>query len=203
MNAHKAALRKELRARRRGLSATEHAQRSNRAAQMIARLPQFSAGSRIALYLPFDAEVDTAGLIAVACRRGIRSYVPVVSDARHGRIGFYPLAGPTRRGRYGILVPHRNVGPVDPRWLDLVVVPLVGVDAAGKRLGMGAGYYDRVMAFRRGRVDWRGPRLIGLAFDCQRVESISAEPWDLGLDYLATETGLLQYHGGGSCVIGC
>ena len=175
------------------MPAAEHTLLSDRAVRAIARRPQFAAGARIAVYLPFDGEVETAALVAAARRRGIRVFVPVVTDVRHRRIRFYPLTGAVRRGTYGISVPSRKSRPVDPRWLDLIVVPLVGVDARGRRLGMGAGYYDRATAFRRTRRCWRGPCLIGLAFDCQRVESISAQPWDLGLDLLATESGLHHF----------
>jgi 5-formyltetrahydrofolate cyclo-ligase len=58
---------------------------------------------------------------------------------------------------------------------------------------MGGGYYDTAFAFRRQRTAWRGPRLVGLAFDCQRAESVHAQPWDLKLDELATETGLHHF----------
>ena len=53
---------------------------------------------------------------------------------------------------------------------NLIVVPLVGVDAEGRRLGMGGGFYDRALEFRRRRRHWTGPRLVGLAFDCQRTD---------------------------------
>jgi 5-formyltetrahydrofolate cyclo-ligase len=76
------------------------------------------------------------------------------------------------------------------RWFDLIVVPVVGIDAAGRRLGMGKGFYDRVTAFRQVRSRWPGPRLAGFAFDLQCVESIGAERWDLRLDVTATESGL-------------
>ena len=79
------------------------------------------------------------------------------------------------------------------RWLDLIVIPLVGVDGAGRRLGMGGGFYDRALAFRRHRRRWPGPHLAGLAFDCQRTDSSFAEAWDVKLDSLATESGLQHY----------
>jgi len=69
----------------------------------------------------------------------------------------------------------------------------VGVDAAGRRLGMGGGFYDRALAFRRQRRYWGGPRLVGLAFDCQRAGSVFAEAWDVRLDSLATESGLKHF----------
>jgi 5-formyltetrahydrofolate cyclo-ligase len=156
------------------------------------RLPMFAAGKRIALYLPFDRETDTADLIVAARRRGVRIFVPVIADRRHRRLRFYPLEGKTTRGVFGIAVPRRILKPVSPQWLNLIVVPLVGVDGEGRRLGMGGGYYDRALAFRRRRRYWKGPHLVGLAFDCQRTDAAFADGWDLRLNSLATELGL-QY----------
>jgi 5-formyltetrahydrofolate cyclo-ligase len=189
----KANLRKHLRAQRRSLSAADHGYRSRLAAKAVAGMPMFRAGKRIALYLPFDRETDTAALIAAARRRGVRLFVPVIVDRRHSRIRFYPFDGKTRRGVFGIAVPLSLAHPLAPRWLNLIVIPLVGVDTAGRRLGMGGGFYDRALEFRRRRRHWPGPRLVGLAFDCQRTDSSFAEPWDLRLDSLATESGLQHY----------
>ena len=186
----KALVRKELRRRRKSLAPADHAARSLQAARVITRLAQFRHGSRVALTLSFDGECDTAPLIAAARRRGVRLYTPVVVGKRRRALRFYPLGGRTRRGTYGIEVPLRTVTPLSPRWFDLVVVPLVGIDPQGRRLGMGGGYYDTSFAFRRQRRAWRGPRLVGFAFDCQRADSVHADAWDLRLDALATESGL-------------
>jgi 5-formyltetrahydrofolate cyclo-ligase len=189
----KAKLRKHMRAQRRSLSTADHGYRSRLAAKAVAGMPVFRAGKRIALYLPFDRETDTAALIEAARRRGVRLFVPVIVDRRHSRIRFYPLDGQTRRGVFGIAVPSSLARPTASRWLNLIVIPLVGVDALGRRLGMGGGFYDRALEFRRRRRHWPGPRLVGLAFDCQRTESSFAEPWDVSLDSLATESGLQHY----------
>jgi 5-formyltetrahydrofolate cyclo-ligase len=188
----KPSLRRELRARRRGLSAAEHAGRSRAAQRALTTLPEFRAGKRIAVYMPFDRETDTAWLIDTARRRGISVFVPVISDLRHARMSFYPLHEETRAGVFGIDVPARIRSAVMPRWLDLIVVPLVGVDSRGRRLGMGMGFYDRALGFRRHR-RWRGPRVVGLAFDCQRSDAPFAESWDLALDALASESGLHEF----------
>ena len=189
----KALVRREMRRLRKELSAAEHAERSLRATKFITRLSRFRHGSRVALTLSFDRETDTAALIVAARRRGVRLYTPVVVGKRQRRLRFCPLSDRTRRGTYGILIPQRTAKALCPRWFDLIVVPLVGVDRDGRRLGMGGGYYDTAFAFRRQRTAWRGPRLVGLAFDCQRAESVHAQPWDLKLDELATETGLHHF----------
>jgi 5-formyltetrahydrofolate cyclo-ligase len=189
----KSTLRKQLRMTRRGLGAVDHAHRSAMAAAAVRSMAAFKSGARVAIYLPFDRETDTAALIEAARRRAVRLYVPVVSDLRHRRLKFHPLSGPTRNGLFGISVPHRRARPLEPRWFDLIVVPLVGVDAEGRRLGMGGGFYDRALRFRRARRCWNGPRLVGFAFDCQRVASVHADPWDVHLDFLATESGIHHF----------
>jgi 5-formyltetrahydrofolate cyclo-ligase len=186
----KIGLRKSLRGARRAMSAAEHRRRSSLAAGAVTRLPMFAAGKKIALYLPFDAETDTSKLLIAARRRHIQVFVPVVVDRRRGLIRFYPLAGKLRRGAYGLAVPQRTRHPLAPRCLNLIVVPLVGVDAVGRRLGLGGGFYDRALAFRRLMRHRWGPHLVGLAFDVQRTCEPFAEPWDIRLDSVATESGL-------------
>jgi 5-formyltetrahydrofolate cyclo-ligase len=189
----KESLRKKLRAQRRSLSDSDHRRHSLAAAKAITRLRMFSTGKRVALYLPFDREPDTADLIRAARQRRVQILVPVISDRRHCRLRFFPLRGNTSRGAFGIAVPRLRLTPVSPQWLDLIVIPLVGVDHDGRRLGMGGGYYDRALAFRRRRVHWKGPHLVGLAFDCQRTDSTFADAWDVRLDSLATESGVEHF----------
>jgi 5-formyltetrahydrofolate cyclo-ligase len=190
-------LRKALRARRRGLSAADHALRSKLAASAITRLPAFKPGARVAVYLPFDRETNTAALLLAARRRRVRIYVPVIESRRYARLAFHRLSGKgkTRRGVFGISVPHgaERRRTVAPRWFDLIVAPLVGVDGEGRRLGMGGGFYDRALAFRRNRQCWRGPYLVGLAFECQRAEAVYAQPHDIRLDAVATERGVQHF----------
>jgi 5-formyltetrahydrofolate cyclo-ligase len=189
----KTTLRKELRIARRSLPAASHTLRSNLAASAVTQLAAFKCGARVAIYLPFDRETNTAVLLVAARRRGVHLFVPVVSDLRHRRLKFIPLTGKTRRGVFGISVPHQSGNALPPRWFDLIVVPLVGVDTSGRRLGMGGGFYDRALAFRRARRHWRGPHLVGLAFDCQRADDVFADAWDVRLDSLASESGLRHF----------
>jgi 5-formyltetrahydrofolate cyclo-ligase len=89
---------------------------------------------------------------------------------------------------FGTSGPGRDAAVLDPQ---LMLVPLAAFDAAGNRIGYGAGHYDRAIA----RLHARGmfPRLIGLAFDCQRVETVPAEPHDAPLGEILTESGLRQF----------
>jgi 5-formyltetrahydrofolate cyclo-ligase len=103
----------------------------------------------------------------------------MVFHADHGR--------PLRRNRYQIGEPSGGRPAAAPT-LAMVLMPLVGFDGSGNRLGNGAGYYDRWLAFRR---DTRGaPLLVGLAFECQRCPSIEPQEHDVPLDGVITENGL-------------
>ena len=90
-------------------------------------------------------------------------------------------------------MPRLRLTPISAQWLDLIVVPLVGVDGEGGRLGLGGGYYDRALALRQRRRFWKGPHLVGFAFDCQRTSVNFADAWDERLDSLATESGVEHY----------
>ena len=186
-------LRKLLRRERRALSVAGHAASSASAAKAVARLPGFASGKKVALYLPFDREADTSALIAAARRRGVQIYLPVIVDRKRCLMRFYPFTGKTRRGEFGIPIPAKNGAPLGARWLNLVVVPLVGIDEHGLRLGMGRGFYDRAFSFLRHRVHWRVPQLVGLAFEFQRTSAAFADRWDIRLDSLATEMGLRHF----------
>ncbi len=187
-------LRKQLRARRRALSAD---QRSRFSAQICAHLIHskfYRASRRIASYLAMDAEVDLTLMSAVARRHGKQLHLPVIVAPFHNRLRFAPYAAGAamRANRFGI--PEPNVARsrlVGGAYLDLVLVPLVGFDGSGTRLGMGGGFYDRSFAFRLPRMLWRRPLLIGVAYEIQRVPQLDRYSWDVPLDNVVTENGFL------------
>jgi len=189
-------LRAELRALRRALPPAERARAAQLVARHIDRKLGLRAGDRVALYCSMRDELDSAPLFALARRRGWRIYLPRVERARRGRrMRFVAAGGQERLNRLGIREPQSS-HTIGARWLDLVLVPLVGFDAHGMRLGMGAGYYDRAFAYRRWRRVWRGPRLVGVAYSFQQVPRILAAQHDVHLDAVVTEKGVL------TCVIG-
>ncbi len=189
-------LRGELRARRRAIPRKARRQAEIRVALHVQRRFRFHPGQRVALYAPLAEELDVAPLARLARRRGALVYLPRIVDRRRRRMLFVAAEGPMRPNRLGILEPAA-ASSIPARWLDLVFVPLVGFDASGMRLGMGAGYYDRAFAFLKPRVAWRRPKLIGVAFAAQRVAAIAGAPHDVRLDAVVTEEGLL------ACRTGC
>jgi len=117
-------------------------------------------------------------------------YLPVITDAAADiPMRFAPWSGktPLRKGRYNISVPDvPESSYIDATALDLVLVPLVGFDNAGNRLGMGGGYYDRTFRHWHGNTDSQH-RLIGVAHEIQRVDSVPVEAWDIPMTRIITD----------------
>jgi 5-formyltetrahydrofolate cyclo-ligase len=161
----------------------------------LERLRLFRRGARVAFYLPMRGEVDVRPAIEAAWRRGAAVYVPRIVSRRRSRMCFvrWMPDGPRRRNVFGIEEPSPGAERVDSRQLDAVVLPVVGFDRDGNRLGMGAGYYDRALRCLRdpGR-RWRRPRLIGIAFARQEVDRIAPASWDVPLDHVVTERGIID-----------
>jgi 5-formyltetrahydrofolate cyclo-ligase len=189
-------LRKTLRAKRRSVSPSERARVAKLVARNADRHLHLRKGWRIAIYVSLPSELDTTPLIDLARQRECEVFVPRIDRHSLGRrMRFIELTGQQRRNRLGIHEPQgsRSIGT---RWFDVVFLPLVGFDARGVRLGMGGGYYDRAFAFRRFRTAWHAPRLIGLAYAFQQVESLIAAAHDVRLDAVITEERIVQ------CAIG-
>lgn len=152
---------------------------------LTSRLPLFAR--RVALYAPGDGELDPSPLIDALIARHRMVALPVVLPDR--LLGFYRYTPATKliANRYGLAEPDsRTSAFIDRRTLDAVLVPLVAFDAKGHRIGMGGGYFDTTFADPRQR-----PLLIGLAHSLQQVEAVPTQPWDVPLDAVVTELGLL------------
>jgi 5-formyltetrahydrofolate cyclo-ligase len=165
------------------------ARRAAAASQLraLARGPLLRPGSWVALYVATGSEAPTAALLALAQRRGCRICLPRITDLRAARMQLVHWRGsPLAPGPLRIRAP--SGGTVVPaQRLALVIVPLLGFDAHGTRLGSGAGFYDRLLAFRIGR---RGPtRVVGLAFELQRRAWLPRARHDVPLDGVLTEHG--------------
>jgi 5-formyltetrahydrofolate cyclo-ligase len=175
---NQAGLRRRLRDLRRAVGAPERQAAAAAVDTALVRMGLPRPGSRIAGYQAMDGELDPAAIMRRALMLGCKVHVPVISSMRRRRMRFE--AWPDGRAR------AQDAGaPV--RFFDLVLVPLVGFDDEGNRLGMGAGFYDRHFAFLRHRVAWHRPLLLGLAFEVQRLQSIPAKPLDVPLWGIVTE----------------
>lgn len=188
-------LRRELRQRRRALTPRQRRHASRDLARRLRAAPPFRNARRIAFYLATGEEMDLAPLLRFALRHRRRCYLPVLRPRFLHGLWFaeYRPGDPLPKNRFGIPEPSiRRRHPVPLRGLDLVLVPLVGFDGAGNRIGMGGGYYDRTFAWVRRFRHWQGPKRIGVGYECQRVEQIAPRPWDVPLHGVATEAAFYR-----------
>ena len=179
LTARKAELRRELRERRRAFVATLGQRRATMEFDLGPRLLERIGDARaVALTRAVGAEIDPLAALARLVENGRVTALPVALP-HEGRLAFHRwqpgdalLPGP-----HGIDEPAVPA-PVEP---DVIVLPLLGFDRRGGRLGQGGGYYDRTLA-RRPSV-----RRIGLAWSCQEVDRVPTDAWDLPLDAVLTE----------------
>ncbi|MCL6415683.1 5-formyltetrahydrofolate cyclo-ligase [Aestuariirhabdus sp. Z084] len=184
-------LRRELRQRRNALSAQQQRQASARLCAQLISHPVFLRSQHIALYLANDGEIDPSPVFQQAWRMGKHCYLPVLKPGSHNELWFTPYHRTTHleANCYGIDEPAQHHGQHRPTWsLDLILMPLVGFDPAGNRLGMGGGYYDRSLSFLHQEKPIRRPALVGLAHECQRVDALPCDSWDIPLSKIVTDT---------------
>ncbi|MCG9598307.1 5-formyltetrahydrofolate cyclo-ligase [Vibrio sp. Isolate25] len=180
-------LRKLIRTRRNQLNEATQLKAGADLIAQFARLPELSSAQHIALYLSTDGEIHTAPLIAWLRQQGKDIYLPVIHPFSAGQLLFlrYDSDTPMVRNRYNIQEPKLDQTRIIPvQQLDLITTPLVAFDHHGHRLGMGGGYYDRTLE------PWfhhkSGAKPIGLAHDCQQVDKLPVESWDVPLPKIVT-----------------
>lgn len=141
---------------------------------------RLAAGAILAAYMPVGSEADPAPFVAVARASGCTIALPHVTTRRAPmRFLAWDNTAPLVTGAFGLSQPAADAAEVRP---DIVLVPLLGFDRAGNRLGQGAGHYDRALAALPDA--WR----IGIAWSVQQVDALHPDPWDVPLHAIATES---------------
>ena len=133
-------------------------------------------------YWPFRREFDCIPLMRQVIEAGGEVALPVVLQRGHP-LEFRRWTPETRMeaGVWNILHPAEG----EPVFPGVLLIPVVGFDEAGFRLGYGAGFYDRTIA-----VMPEAPLTIGVGFELSRMDTIYPEPHDVPMDYIITEAGL-------------
>lgn len=189
----KKTLRKQARAARAALGPAYRRLAAQRVLRKALRTGLFLKGQRWAFYLPMGEEFDALPLLNQALHMGKECYLPITAQRIAQPLRFARLDGQHEltHNRYGIVEPHsRNL--MNARRIDVMIVPMVGFDRKGRRLGMGGGYYDATLAYLRTRRHWRKPLVVGVAYACQELKEVPAEPWDIRLDMVLTENGFIR-----------
>ena len=173
-------LRQQIRKTRANLTALQQQQAEDSITQQALALIEERNAQHIALYISFDGEISTEKLIKILWMQGKQVYLPVLHPFNPNHLLFlrYLPEIPMLKNKFGIWEPKLNVQNVLPlKELDILFTPLVAFDKQGNRLGMGGGFYDRTLQ------NWRNSSFIpvGLAHQCQQVEQLPTEVWDVPL----------------------
>lgn len=179
------ALRATLRAARRAIPAAKRIAAADALAAQLLALPFAPRHGPVAGYWAMDGEIALHAW-QLKLPPDTTYCLPVLHDGQQLRFAPWRPGAPLVTNRFGI--PEPDVAEdalLLPQDMAMVVMPLVGFDDAGQRLGMGGGWYDRSFAFRQTRP--APPFLVGAAFSAQRVERIDPAPWDVRVDAVCCE----------------
>ena len=173
-------LRQQIRKTRANLTALQQQQSEDSITQQALAFIEERNAQHIALYISFDGEISTDKLIKNLWAQDKHVYLPVLHPFNPNHLLFlrYLPDTPMLKNKFGIWEPKLNVQNVLPlKELDILFTPLVAFDKQGNRLGMGGGFYDRTLQ------NWRNSSFIpvGLAHQCQQVEQLPTEVWDVPL----------------------
>jgi len=190
-------IRKRIRAARQSLTPHEIKEKSASICKQITASPEYRASSRVALYLSNDNEPQPEQLFPRAWRLKKTFYLPILKPKPFTGLWFgrYEQKGKLFLNRYGIPEPILSQKILTPAWtLDTAFIPLVAFDLEGNRLGMGGGFYDRAFAYLRQQQYLKKPRLIGLAFESQKVDKLPHQNWDVPLNGVITEEAFYRFN---------
>lgn len=179
----KLATRQMLRARREALGAAERATATARIAAAAAAIldERLRAGQTLALYAAKGTEVETQAIADHAVARGLSLVYPRVVDGTR-TLTFHEVPHTELVvAHFGIREPRAHVAPVALDRIAAFIIPGLGFDRAGGRVGWGFGHYDATLEKAPGALR------IGLAFECQLLDHVPREPHDVAMNIIITE----------------
>lgn len=178
----KQALRKDMALQKKKYSKSTLCELSDAIMSHLEQCELFQNASCIALYHALPGEVQTAAFIDKWYQKK-RLLLPLV-DGDDLRMFQYDGPESVQTGAFGILEPKADGTEVKPEAIDLMIVPGVAFDRNHNRMGRGRGFYDRLLS------SVTSPK-IGLCYEFQMVPEIPTEPFDIKMDYIVTEKGLI------------
>jgi len=182
-------LRLEARRRRRLVDASSRDRAQAMIADAIAQRVQRAGWRRVAAYASVASEVDLAPWFD-RVGAAVELALPSIDAAGTLRFRRWSRTEPLVTGPFAIEQPAPTAAEIGIAELDVILMPLLGFDRSGTRLGSGAGYYDRALANGGPRAS--SPVLVGIAFATQGFDSLPRDPWDVPLDAVVTENGWLD-----------
>ncbi len=207
LNKSRDQIRQLIRAKRRALSNEEQIAAGDKLVKQVKAVLKTLQVKKVALYLDFDGEIHTQPLINYCWKKEIEVYLPQLDPLNNGYLLFlrYFPHSKTRLNRFLIKEPILDKSAlIAHQDLDIIFMPLVAFDKKGQRLGMGGGFYDRTLspiapptevvtatqnekqAITPSPQNKSMPLRIGLAHDCQCIDKVPTERWDLSLSVVLT-----------------
>jgi 5-formyltetrahydrofolate cyclo-ligase len=183
------ALRRRILTQRAALSTETRAEAALHFCHRLFQSKHLDTAQRIGAYLAHRGELDLHPCIEKLWQQGKQVYLPSLNqDVPQPQLDMifklYEPETPLQPNRFGILESTHSL-TIDPQDLDVVLVPLVAFDAAGHRIGMGKGYYDRTFAFRN-NIQSSRPLLIGCAYAFQATPLFTPATHDVAMDVILT-----------------
>ena len=189
MTLDRASLRSGLRSQRRAIPAPQRIAAADALANRLLSLAFAPESGYVAGYWAMDGEIALHSW-QLRLPRELIYCLPVLYHENQLRFAPWRPGDALVTNRFGIPEPEVEAdSALAPEVMSMVVMPLVGFDGAGRRLGMGGGWYDRSFAFRNASMP--PPWLVGVGFDAQRVDTLASEAWDVVPDAICTESQTL------------
>jgi 5-formyltetrahydrofolate cyclo-ligase len=188
IEAAKATLRQRARQQRANVPQSERADAAKAAAAHFFQSIVLPPGAIVAAYWPIRDELDCRPVLTQLMDSGQPVCLPVVlGEEQPLELRLWQEGVPLYPSGFGTLAPPEDAPHAEP---DFVLMPLLGFDRLGTRLGYGGGYYDRTLDTLSHR-----PKLIGFAYAVQELEHVPREPHDVPLDAVVTEKGVRVFPG--------
>jgi len=192
MNDSRALLRARMSVRRNELDAKQRIAAAAGVLHSLENLPEFMTDANVAGYWAVRGELPLNLAVASLQRRGQRYFLPVLGEARQLRFADYRGGTALQGNRFGIPEPSVTAEALQTAGdMDVILLPLLAFDRKGHRLGTGGGWYDSSLAFLGNEPRPARPMLVGIGYGFQEVEAVPTEPWDIDLDYVATDAELI------------
>ncbi len=186
-------LRQTLIKKRNSVSLLDRRKAAEQSAHYLLESSLVEGHMHIGSYFSVKGEFPTDSLNLFLQEQKKYIYMPILGDDSILTFRRYTQESEICLNRLRIPEPCSSEPLIKVTHLNTILLPIVGFDNQGNRIGMGGGYYDRTLACLSDIPEINRPFLLGVAFDCQEIESTNPEPWDIPLDAILTESGIRHF----------
>ena len=185
-------LRKEILTKRKSIDTVEKEEKDRKILEKFYESKYYIEAKNIFIYISYDSEINTKGIINKALMDNKKIYVPR-TEFKTRLMDAVKITSLDNliESEYGILEPSAEKPHIDPNGLDLIVVPGVAFDRNGGRMGYGAGFYDRYFE-KISKDNMKKVIKLALAYDFQILEKIPMNEQDVPVNYIITESKVIH-----------